>query len=797
MPRVAYNQTNFTAGEISPMMYGRGDIDRYQNAAKMLENAFPVIYGGARRHFGSLMQAETKNSAKRSRLIPFIFSRDQAYVLEMGEGYIRFYSPDGQLLSGGVPLEVASPYLEDDLFEIEYTQGADSMFLTNQDVQPQRLQRLGATFWQMGNLPFDVMPFKEWGFRPQASVVISGGTATASASVFLPSDVGRSILAGSGVAEITGYISGSQVSVSVTTPFNAVNYAQNEWKIDGSPQVAVSPSQSKPVGLGVQITAHGGEVVVSSYSWASGILTLNTATPHGLSISDRAVLVGFESVGLNGTYPVASAPSSTQFTIAYSSSVLEGGTLGVVYKYGSGSAWRPQDVGSFVRINGGLIRITGYSSATVVTGEIIKEMTSTIAAPPNGWFLEAPVWNTVDGYPRAACLHQQRLILAGSAGYPRTFWGSKTAEYYDFTIGTEDADAFSFEIGSSESVDQIAHIYSMRRLVLLTYGGEFIGSGGNGNAITPTNIQVDPQTSYGSNQVKPVRVGSELLFVQRSGRRVRALGYNFDSDAYVADDLSRLAEHITASGVVDMAYQQEPFTIVWAVRADGVLLSLTYDRGQAVIGWARKPTDGAFESVACIPAGDKDQVWVVVRRTINGMTKRYVERLDETVTVDCGIIGNNPAGATVWGGLSHLEGKDVAVVGDGTYRGLYRVSGGQITIDESAVDVSIGLFFAPRIQLLTPMMQTPTGSSAISSLNTSEVTMHFLETASATMNGQLVPFRNFGGQLLDQPIPLFTGYHRCENLDEWNRGETAVEISQDDPMPFHLLSVIRRLTAND
>ena len=797
MVRVAYNQTNFTAGEISPKMLGRGDIDRYPNAVKKMVNAFALIYGGAKRHFGTAFEAEVKNSADKVRLMPFIFSRDQAYILEVGPGYIRFYNPNGRLESSGVPVEVPTPYIASDLFELEYTQGADSMFITTENVTPQRLLRTGASSFQMGNIPFDVTPFKEWGQRFNATMSVVGATINTSSNTFLVSDIGRQIRAGSGLLQITTYNSPTSVSGTVLVNFNSTFYGVFDWMITGSPQVAISPTQSKPEGLTVLVSAHGSQNLCLSYSWAAGVLTLNTATAHGLIPADKVVLVGFESIGLDGTYTVVTTPTPNQFTINYSSQVQQGGTLGVIYHFGIGEAWRPTDVGSFIRINGGLIRITQFLNSTEVNGVIVKEMTSTIASPPNGWSLEGLVWNTTDGYPRAVALHQQRLIFAGSPGYPRTLWGSRIGEYYNFTIGTDDDDGYEFELASSDSVDQIAHIYSMRRLIIQTFGGEFIGGGGNSNAITPTNIQIDPQTAYGSNQVKPVRVGSELLFVQRSGRRIRALSYNFDSDAYVADDLARLAEHITESGIVDMAYQQEPYTIVWAVRADGTLLSLTYDRGQQVIGWSRKVTDGFVESVACIPAGDHDQVWVSVRRTLNGTQKRYVERLDESMLVDCGVELFSGSPQTVWTGLSHLNGRMVSVVGDGTYRGQYLVSGGQIALDTSALRVQIGLFFAPEIQLLNPMLNTPTGSSAIAAMNTSEVTVQFLDTCSCTVNGQEMSFREFGNDLLDQPVDLFTGYKRIENMDPWDRGATPVTIGQNDCMPFQVLSVIRRFTAND
>lgn len=794
MPRIAYNQTNFTAGELSPQVRGRVDFDKYPNGAKTMKNAFPVMYGGARKHAGSRLIASTKFQDKKSRLIPFVLNRKQAYIAELGDGYVRFYTPQGQVVSNNVPVELVSTFQESELFNIEYTQDGRDMFMSHEDVPPQRLTRLSDAVWAMGAMPFSITPHDEIGFRPQTTLTISGTTATAGAATFLPSDAGRDIVADAGVFEIASVTSPTTATGTITTPFVKTSFAVDEWKLDGSPRTAISPSLSSPENMRITVTAHGDPVVVTKYSWSNNVLTLTTAAAHGLVTGNKAVLVGFESSGLNGTYEVTGSTNSMTFTISYSQSVLSGGSLGVVYKHGTGQAWRPTDVGSFIKLNGGRVRITGFVSAAEVIGTIVTEMTSTIAAPEDGWALEAAMWNEVDGYPRSIAIHQQRLVAAGSPGFPRSVWGSMTGLYHDFTRSTEDDGSYLFKLSSTESNGHITHIASVRKLIVMTEGGEF-----SGGSITPTNPEFDPETAYGSNEVRPVRVGSKLLFVQGEGRRIRSYDYSLAQDSYDGDDLTLLSEHLTDGGIIDMAYCKEPYSVLFAVRADGVLITLTYNPNQNVVGWSSRETDGKYESVACIPDDGVDRVFAVVRREINGQVRRFVEILDFDIGVDCAAIGSSaaPNGDTVWTGLSHLEGKTVDVISNGAYAGAFVVQDGEIEIPYPSQHVVIGLQFRPVIDLLPPEIQTQTGSSAIGAMNTSEVTIRFNQTASCTVNDQEIVSRQFGDELLDQPVPMMNGDKRIENLDAWNRGDSPVRISQNDPLPFHILSVIRRVTIND
>ena len=717
MAKLTLVQTNFTAGELSPRMYGRVDIARYQNGAKTVENAWPVVHGGAVRRYGTLLCAPAKYPDRRVRLIPYVFNTDQAFMVEFGDLYLRVFFPDGTYTG----VELVTPYDQTMLSSMEYVQGADTMFIFHQKKPIGRLRRITNTEWSIAPAPFVTKPFDEKGIDFLTSLAISdptvgtGRTITASESAFLAADVGREVWSGAGVARITAVASATVATVEVLNAFSGVS--RPTWSIKGSPQTTNTLSAFTPVGASVS-------------------MTLGAAGWHASS-----------------------------------------------------------DVGKFVKINGGLLEITAVSSTTVATGTIRSAPTSATASPANAWSLEASVWNDIDGYPSSGTLYQQRLAVAGSPNYPQTVWESRTGEYLNFELGTKDDDALSFNL-SSDQINPILHMAQINALIPLTYGGEFTMSGGVEKPITPTNIQTKNPSVYGCSRVRPVRIGNELYFMQRSGRKLRAMAYKYDSDSYGSPDMSVLSEHATKSGIVDMAFQQEPESILFMPRADGVMATMTIDRDQDVIGWARQITDGAFESVASIPSADGDQVWCVVRRNINGQNVRYIERFAANTQVDSGINATSVAGSDVWSGLDHLEGKTVDIVADGVPMQPMVVTGGKVSLSRKAFAVQIGLHYKTTVVTLTPEIQGGTGSAQGNSMRISEVTLRFLTTVRCKINGQVVTFRQMGANVLDQAIPPFTGVHRVENLG-WDRGEAMLTIEQDQPLPFHLLNVIKKFTVND
>ena len=822
MPRVTLMQTNFTAGEISPRLLGRVDIARYSNGAKIIENACPMVYGGVIRRPGSRFITSTKFSNKKSRLIPYVFNKNQAYIIEFGDCYMRVYKDGAQVMGGdSTPYEVPTPYTEAMLDDIDYVQGADTMFIAHPGVPIYRLRRQAHDDWSLAAAPFVVTPFSEIGFRPATTLTLSassigtGRTLTAGAATFLRSDVGREVWSGAGIAKIAAFTSSTVVTADISIPFSTVSKAAAGWLVTGSPQGEIVPSVKEPVGASVTLCPKylGDKVAITSLVADGAGTATATVVSHGLFNGDKVKITGCNPAGFNTDSSIVSVTDANTFTYPCSVGVNEGSIviggsdpppptpvtatdLGSVYKVVDQiEIWRPDDVGKFVQINRGLIEITAYTSPTLVTGTIRAALDATVAAPANAWTLEGAVWNATDGYPRTVSLHEQRLIAAGSPGYPQTVWMSRTGEYLNFEQGTKDDDSISFTI-SSDQINPIAHLGQIRALIALTYGGEFTLTGGVEKPILPTNIQVKNQSVYGCNSVRPIRIGNELYFIQRANRKLRAMAYKYETDAYGAPDLSVLAEHATNSGIVDMAYQQEPGSVIWLVRADGVMATVTIDRDQDVVGWARHITDGAFESVATIPVADGEEVWAVVRRTVNGATMRYIERFDPDLCTDASITGTHATGAATWTGLGHLEGKEVDILADGVVMQRMTVRNGQITLDRKATAVEIGLAYTTTIETLTPEIAGGTGSAQGNSMRIAEVVLRFHETTGAELNGTIIPFRNFGRAVLDAPAPLFTGDHRVETLG-WERGAATLVIQQRQPLPFHLLAVIKKFTVND
>jgi hypothetical protein len=717
MARVTLVQTNFTAGEVSPRMYGRIDISRYHNGAQLIVNAWPLVHGGAVRRDGTLMCVPAKFADRRARLVPYVFNTEQAYMCEFGDLYVRIYYPSGAFTG----VELVSPYNQTMLSHLEYVQGADTMFIFHNKVPIGRLRRNSDTEWALAPAPFVTKPFDERGIDFTSGLTINDGTVgtgriiTSDQVAFLASDVGREVWAGTGVSKITAVTSSTVATVEVLNAFSSTTFTS--WSMKGSPQTTNTLSAITPVG---------------------GVVTM---------------------------------------------------TLGL-------AGWRPADVGKFVKINSGLLEISLYTSELVVSGIIRTAPTAAVASPANAWSLEGSVWNDVDGYPGSGTLYQQRLAVAGTPNAPQTLWESRTGEYLNFELGTKDDDALSFNL-SSDQINPILHLAQINALIPLTFGGEFTFTGGVEKPITPTNIQAKNPSVYGCSRVRPVRIGNELYFVQRAGRKLRAMAYKYEADSYGSPDMSVLSEHVTKSGIVDMAYQQEPESILFLVRADGVMATMTVDRDQDVIGWARQITDGAFESVASIPTPEGDQIWALVRRTINGQNVRYLERFAAGTQVDCGINAADPAGASTWSGLGHLEGKMVDIVADGAVMQQQVVSGGAITLPRAAYAVQIGLPFKTTVKTLTPEMQSQTGSAQGNSIRIAEISVRFLETIGGKINGQPIASRHMGTNILDKAPEPFTGIHRIEDLG-WTRGEdTFVLIEQDQPLPFHLLCVIKKITIND
>lgn len=725
-------QTNFTAGELSPRLFGRQDIERYRNAVKSAENVFLLVQGGAIRRYGLRYTAKAKHADKHEILVPYVFSRSQAYMLEFGDAYFRvFFSDGGQVESGGLPYEVPTDYAEADLDEIDFVQSGDTMFLFHVDYPVRRLRRFGDASWFIEDVPWVTQPFAEIGSRPAADITVDslalgpGRTVTASAAVFMASDVGREIETEGGLAVITGYTSTTVVTVDALTPFPSLTVLYDAWLLTGSPMTVLTP-----------------------------------------------------------TYPDAAEP--TDLPPAGASVTL---TL-------DAAGWRAGDVGKWVELNDGLVRIDAVTSATVATAIVSTPLASLVAVPALAWLLESEVWGGVNGYPRTGTFFEQRLFCASSKAFPLTVWGSRIGESLDFELGSDADSAVSLSIASDQQ-NEITHLTHMGALVALGVGGETTIRGTDDSAIA-ANIKnkIVDQSNFGCSIVSPVRVANELMFVQRAGRKVRALSADkIDTDQFGAPDITVLAEHITAPRVTGMAFQQEPDALLFTLRSDGGMATCTIDRDQDIVGWSRQTTQGQFDAVAVLPSGDGDTVWAIVIRQVDGEQVRYIERFDPACFTDAAITGTAGTPQATWSGLDHLEGCTVKVKADGVEMNDKVVAGGEITLERTASTIEVGLGFTPRIELLRPEVAGPDGSSQLANISVSSIGLRFLETTGATVNGQVIFARQAGIGVLDQPPPLFTGDRIIESLG-WDIGNFTCVIEQPQPYPFHLQAVVLTMTVN-
>lgn len=804
MPKVTTVHNNFTAGELSPKMHGRVDVARYQAGAEEIVNGWPVVHGGVDKRWGTLYHAAAKHADKKARLVPFVFSRTQAYILEFGHNYMRVHTDAGVILSApSTPFEIATPYTESMLATMDFTQAADTMLLWHEAAYPRRVRRFADDNWVLDLAPFNPAPFAEVGFRPATTLTLSaatvgvGRTFSTSAAAFLETDVGREIWAGvAGIATITGYTDTQHVTCEITSAFDATSYTSTNWKITGTPVAACSPSGTGPIGETITLALGSveAEKTITGLSWLGSVVTV-TIVGHGYSSSDTAIVAGNSPSAYNGTYTVTVVDTDT-FTYTLASDPGAATVLGTVAKStASADGWRSSDVGKHVQINQGLVKISEYVDATTVKAVVLTELNTSVTAVANSWVLNDAVWNDIDGYPATGTFNSQRLLAAGSPAYPQTVWGSGIADYYAFQIGANDDEAFAFDL-VSDDLSPITYLSSMDSLVALTYAGEFTMDGGVEKPITPTNIRAKPRTNNGCAQVRPVRVGDEELYVERGGKAVRAVAYDPETGRWACPDVSVLAEHITKVGLVDLTWNRKPNSLVFAARSDGLVASCTYDREQDVIGWSRQDVGGVVESVATIPSGAGDRTWLIVRRVIDGATVRYIEKFDEETYVDSAVNGSNVAGATVWTNLDHLEGKAVRVLADGVPQPEVTVTGGQIELPRKAYAVQIGLPFNLRIKLLPPEVNGTGGAAQGSAVRTSEVSIRLLDTSGLVVNGQTVAFRKLGEGVLNQPIEPFTGIKRIENLG-FDRGDSPIVIEHTDPLPCHVLSVIRKLTFNE
>lgn len=418
----------------------------------------------------------------------------------------------------------------------------------------------------------------------------------------------------------------------------------------------------------------------------------------------------------------------------------------------------------------------------------------------------ADPFTSSDNYPSVIAFHEERLWMGSTNNDPQKLWASKSADFADFTTGTAAADALTYTVAARE-INAITWIYSENYLLVGTNGGVRVIRGtGYDEPITPTNVQIKKHLGYSSGNTIPELVDNVLLFPHRVSRKIYSASYDGRIDRYVGRDASIRIRGLIST-VTDMAFQEQPYNVLWARQSDGTMLGLTAEFAEEVTAWHTHITDGEFESIATVPGANEDELWMVVKRTINGNTARYIERLkkrEDKTQVDCFFVDSgisyDGAATTAIGGLHHLEGKTVSVLVDGAAHPDVVVTNGGITLVAEAEKAQIGLPYTSRIKTLRQEGGSAIGSAQGRYKKLDEVIIRFYRSLGVLVgtddtNLYQVPFRG-EDDLMDTAVPLYSGDYELDFATGWEK-EGQITIEQQLPLPMTITGMAIQYTVSD
>lgn len=732
----------FTGGEIAPELLGHVDLTRYRNSLAKSRNAICLPHGPVQNRPGFQFVREVKTSATATRLITFSYNNQQTFAIEMGVGYFRFHTLGGTLLAG--------------------TPAAYN----------------GATAYVLGDLALS-------GGTNYYCIAATTGNAPPNATYWyaMPAD---------GVYEIPNTFTAAELfevhytqSADVLTlvhpnhkPAELRRYAATTWTFV---DIAFAPSVNPPAAA---------PTVVATYP------TPGTPVNHRYAVS---------SIGVDGVESLVSSVS-----VAVSNDLTVAGNYNTITWSAPTSGDTPIQYEVYKYVNGlfGLVAKTSASVLTVVD----RNITPDLGSPQQ---LVDTVFRDSDGgtaggnYPSAVGYYEQRRVFAGTKNSPQGVWMTRPGTESDtsFTIPSRDDNALRFRVKALKA-GTIRHVMPSQALVLLTADTEFRATSSSGGAVTPSSLTVKPQAYMGASNVQPVMANNNILYAAEIGGRLREMAYSTQSTAfpqYNSYDLSVLAPHLFDGYTIkDLAYVRAPYPICWTVSSSGKLLGMTYMPEQQMLAWHQHDsTNGVFESICAVTETVGDVIYAVVRRTINGATKRYVERMHtrefttdaDAYFVDCGSTYSGAPTTTVTG-LTWLEGQTVSALADGRVEEGLVVTGGTITLSAAASKVQVGLHITTQIQTVPPALEiTALGMGRVKNINT--VWLRVVRTGtffagSAVTNNlvQLAPsvLDTYGGVTL-----LRTEEVKVVIPGNWNP-DGGVMIQHTEPTPLTVLGITQEVS---
>ncbi len=783
-------QNSFTSGELSPFLAARTDLQQYGSAAQVIQNMLVRAQGGLIKRPGTIFVSEVKNSANETRLIPFTYSNTDAYMIEMGAGYFRFYREGGQILStaaisNGTFDTDLTGWTDDDTGTGASTFSAGTMAL-NGGAGGVAARTQGLAF--MGTAQYTLTFTVTTNTCTYRIGTTSGGTEIATGTgalgvnniAFTPTTAGVVYIQFRNINNNTSNVD----TVSIDTPVYEIN---NPYTQDHLIDVKY----------------------VQSYDYL--FFVHNSYAPRALTRTGHAQWTLTTITFTDG--PFYDITDALYGSTGSNITITPSAATGTVTLTASAALFASTDVGRLIRLRSvdsvawGWGTITAYTSSTVVTCVVTRTFTASTASAQ--WRLG--YWSATTGYPGVVAFNEQRMVFARSNLKQQTIWFSVSGDFFNFDPddtnnkdAVVDSSAMTYTIADNKG-NVIQWMASQKVFYIGTSGGVWIArASSQGEPMTPQTITIVPIINEGASPTPPLVTRTAVIYAQTFGRKLLEIGYQFSDDSYRGADLALLAEHRTRGKIKWLTNQINPNYSVWAAMYDGTLSSVTYIREQNIVGWQEAVLGGAdvlVKDVATIPGVSEDETWVIVSRTIDGTTKQYMEYfapifidqdVEEAWFVDSGIAYSGVATDTL-SGLDHLEGETISVFGDGgRVVATGAVTGGSITLQEEVSEAVVGLPYTSIIE--TNALNTTTSSGPATGRR------------GRVYKAELQLYRSFGGQigmdadhldimpeygsefLMDTALSLSTGMVEFRLPTDY-KFLPHIYIKHDLPVPFSVIGI--------
>lgn len=642
-------RNNFTAGKLSPYLNYRSDLNQFRGGLSAVKNLNILPYGGLGKR-GGLGYVADSNIANNSRLIPFEFSVTTTYLIEYG--HQRIDIRDGATLKATIVTNFDA--VNNNVFDIQYTQINDVMYIVHPNYPVHRLSRLSDTNWSYTEVKFDFPPIGD--DNTSATTVFYNGTSLiSSTNIFDANDVGTQFI-------ITSTFPANNLDLSLSTNFT---------------------STTMPVFRTFNIQTTG--------TW-SGTIRIQKSLDNGSSWTDMLILSGREDRNIQTTGDVqvdaTDTPNRTILIRVFYSYIAHTGNPRL-YIWGD----EYTDKCTF--------NITAYNSPTNVTATQFNG--SHNGVDTRDWAFSA--FNNIDGYPSAITLHDQRLVLAGSKSYPQTIWQSAIDDLQNFKLGSNDDDGIQITIAGQDK-NVISYVQSAKVLMVGTLGGEYTVSGASlEEAITPNNVTVRKHSNFGSSNIRGLLYDDRVIFVQRQGNRLREVSYQFETDGFVSPDLSILAEDILLAGIRSITLSSNPFNILYIVMKNNTVVTMTYEKDQGARGFSKIDVDAIIHDVAVLRGTGFDRVYFLLSR--NGV--KYIEQISENrlpafnnnYFLDAYRVYSGSATNTI-NGLTNLADSNITIYNNanGTFYTGSVSAGGELILPQDETFITMGYNYTASLSTM-------------------------------------------------------------------------------------------------